>query len=53
MFFSLTTGRRSTARMCGQVYDAGLKAFETMRAGKGPAFFWVEHGAALQSHQLG
>lgn len=32
-----------------QIYDAGVKAFETMRAGQGPAFFWVNM-ERLSSH---
>jgi len=32
-----------------QIYDAGVKAFESMRAGKGPAFFWVNM-ERLSSH---
>jgi 2-oxoisovalerate dehydrogenase E1 component len=32
-----------------QIYDAGLKAFESMRAGGGPAFFWVNM-ERLSSH---
>jgi 2-oxoisovalerate dehydrogenase E1 component len=32
-----------------QIYDAGVKAFENMRAGKGPAFFWVDM-ERLSSH---
>ncbi|MDQ3119870.1 MAG: thiamine pyrophosphate-dependent enzyme [Verrucomicrobiota bacterium] len=32
-----------------QVYDAGVKAFEAMRAGAGPAFFWVNM-ERLSSH---
>src|SRR5215203_812850 len=31
------------------VYDAGIKAFEAMRAGEGPAFFWVNM-ERLSSH---
>jgi 2-oxoisovalerate dehydrogenase E1 component len=32
-----------------QIYDAGVKAFEAMRAGQGPAFFWVNM-ERLSSH---
>jgi 2-oxoisovalerate dehydrogenase E1 component len=32
-----------------QIYDAGTKAFEAMRAGGGPAFFWVNM-ERLSSH---
>jgi 2-oxoisovalerate dehydrogenase E1 component len=32
-----------------QIYDAGVKAFENMRAGQGPAFFWVNM-ERLSSH---
>jgi 2-oxoisovalerate dehydrogenase E1 component len=32
-----------------QIYDAGVKAFESMRAGGGPAFFWVNM-ERLSSH---
>jgi 2-oxoisovalerate dehydrogenase E1 component len=32
-----------------QIYDAGAKAFESMRAGGGPAFFWVNM-ERLSSH---
>jgi 2-oxoisovalerate dehydrogenase E1 component len=32
-----------------QIYDAGRKAFESMRAGSGPAFFWVNM-ERLSSH---
>jgi 2-oxoisovalerate dehydrogenase E1 component len=32
-----------------QIYNAGVKAFESMRAGKGPAFFWVNM-ERLSSH---
>jgi 2-oxoisovalerate dehydrogenase E1 component len=32
-----------------QIYDAGAKAFEGMRAGQGPAFFWVNM-ERLSSH---
>jgi 2-oxoisovalerate dehydrogenase E1 component len=32
-----------------QIYDAGVKAFESMRAGNGPAFFWVNM-ERLSSH---
>ena len=32
-----------------QIYDAGAKAFESMRAGSGPAFFWVNM-ERLSSH---
>ena len=32
-----------------QIYDAGVKAFEAMRAGSGPAFFWVNM-ERLSSH---
>jgi 2-oxoisovalerate dehydrogenase E1 component len=32
-----------------QIYDAGRKAFESMRAGGGPAFFWVNM-ERLSSH---
>jgi 2-oxoisovalerate dehydrogenase E1 component len=32
-----------------QIYDAGAKAFESMRAGHGPAFFWVNM-ERLSSH---
>jgi 2-oxoisovalerate dehydrogenase E1 component len=32
-----------------QIYDAGVKAFEAMRAGGGPAFFWVNM-ERLSSH---
>ncbi|HMG05751.1 MAG TPA: thiamine pyrophosphate-dependent enzyme [Chthoniobacterales bacterium] len=32
-----------------QIYDAGAKAFEAMRAGSGPAFFWVNM-ERLSSH---
>jgi 2-oxoisovalerate dehydrogenase E1 component len=32
-----------------QIYDAGVKAFESMRAGEGPAFFWVNM-ERLSSH---
>ncbi|MFZ1221397.1 MAG: thiamine pyrophosphate-dependent enzyme [Chthoniobacterales bacterium] len=32
-----------------QIYDAGATAFEEMRAGKGPAFFWVNM-ERLSSH---
>ena len=32
-----------------QIYDAGAQAFESMRAGKGPAFFWVNM-ERLSSH---
>jgi 2-oxoisovalerate dehydrogenase E1 component len=32
-----------------QIYDAGTKAFESMRAGGGPAFFWVNM-ERLSSH---
>src|SRR5438477_4674998 len=32
-----------------QIYDAGSKAFESMRAGNGPAFFWVNM-ERLSSH---
>ncbi|MFL6589701.1 MAG: thiamine pyrophosphate-dependent enzyme [Chthoniobacterales bacterium] len=32
-----------------QIYDAGTKAFESMRAGNGPAFFWVNM-ERLSSH---
>ena len=32
-----------------QIYDAGQKAFESMRAGGGPAFFWVNM-ERLSSH---
>src|SRR5207302_11513312 len=32
-----------------QIYDAGSKAFESMRAGSGPAFFWVNM-ERLSSH---
>lgn len=32
-----------------QVYDAGVKAFESMRAGNGPVFFWVNM-ERLSSH---
>jgi 2-oxoisovalerate dehydrogenase E1 component len=32
-----------------QIYDAGVEAFESMRAGKGPAFFWVNM-ERLSSH---
>jgi 2-oxoisovalerate dehydrogenase E1 component len=34
---------------CQQIYDAGVKAFESMRAGHGPAFFWVNM-ERLSSH---
>lgn len=34
---------------CQQIYDAGVKAFEAMRAGQGPAFFWVNM-ERLSSH---
>jgi 2-oxoisovalerate dehydrogenase E1 component len=32
-----------------QIYDAGVKAFDSMRAGGGPAFFWVNM-ERLSSH---
>ncbi|MEY2520337.1 MAG: 2-oxoisovalerate dehydrogenase component [Verrucomicrobiota bacterium] len=32
-----------------QIHDAGVKAFESMRAGNGPAFFWVNM-ERLSSH---
>lgn len=32
-----------------QIYDAGVKAFQSMRAGGGPAFFWVNM-ERLSSH---
>jgi len=32
-----------------QIYDAGVTAFDAMRAGKGPAFFWVNM-ERLSSH---
>jgi 2-oxoisovalerate dehydrogenase E1 component len=32
-----------------QIYDAGVKAFENMRAGRGPAFFWINM-ERLSSH---
>jgi 2-oxoisovalerate dehydrogenase E1 component len=32
-----------------QIYDAGVKAFESMRAGQGPVFFWVNM-ERLSSH---
>ena len=32
-----------------QIYDAGVKAFESMRSGQGPAFFWVNM-ERLSSH---
>ena len=32
-----------------QIYDAGVKAFESMRAGNGPVFFWVNM-ERLSSH---
>jgi 2-oxoisovalerate dehydrogenase E1 component len=32
-----------------QIYDAGMQAFESMRAGGGPAFFWVNM-ERLSSH---
>lgn len=32
-----------------QIYDAGVQAFEGMRAGRGPAFFWVNM-ERLSSH---
>jgi 2-oxoisovalerate dehydrogenase E1 component len=32
-----------------EIYDAGVKAFEFMRAGQGPAFFWVNM-ERLSSH---
>ena len=32
-----------------QIYDAGVKAFESIRAGNGPAFFWVNM-ERLSSH---
>jgi 2-oxoisovalerate dehydrogenase E1 component len=32
-----------------QIYDAGVKAFASMRAGEGPAFFWVNM-ERLSSH---
>jgi 2-oxoisovalerate dehydrogenase E1 component len=32
-----------------QIYDAGMQAFESMRAGNGPAFFWVNM-ERLSSH---
>ncbi|MEP6777088.1 MAG: thiamine pyrophosphate-dependent enzyme [Chthoniobacterales bacterium] len=34
---------------CQQVYDAGVEAFDSMRAGNGPAFFWVNM-ERLSSH---
>jgi 2-oxoisovalerate dehydrogenase E1 component len=41
--------REIDGRDVQQIYDAGVEAFESMRAGGGPAFFWVNM-ERLSSH---
>ena len=49
---SLTTGSRSTARQSAGLRRDGGSDSNKIRAGGGPFFFWVNDGAALQSHEF-